>query len=300
MRIALFYQPSPGTVGEYFHSALVQAGQSVEHFALSDADRCTQEYDVYLRIDHGYYSQNLPERFHPKAFYVVDTHLNRSWKNIRRVAPGYDVVFCVQRSASQRLPRAHWVPLGCDPAIHGTTESLRKTDLAFVGNDGGVPRKFLLQELRERYPNSFIGQAPHTQMSRIYGQSKIGFHYIECTSPLKDHISMRAYEVLASGTMLMANGLATGTFESLGLRDRKELVVYHSPEELFTLLDYYLKHDAEREQIAQAGQRCVLQEHTYRHRAEKIVEILTEKLRHSRESRNQILASARMTEGKNK
>ncbi len=277
MKIALFYQPSPGTVGEYFLSALVQAGQAVDHFALSQADQCTKDYDIYLRIDHGDYSQDLPERFHPKAFYVVDTHLARSWKNIRRVAPRYDFVFCVQKSASQQLPRAHWVPLGCDPKIHGTAGTARATDLAFVGNDGGVPRKFLLQELRERYPNSFIGSAPHTQMSRIYGESAIGFHYIECTSPLpKDYASMRVFEVLASGTMLLADALAEGTFESLGLRDRKELVVYHSPDELFTLLDNYLKHDAEREQIAHAGQQCAIQQHTYRHRADKIVEILAE------------------------
>ncbi len=281
MRIALFYQPSPGTVGEYFHSALLETGQAVDHFPLSEADRCGKDYDIYLRIDHGDYSHDLPEHLHPKAFYVVDTHLARSWKKIRRMAPRYDVVFCVQKSASERLPRAHWVPLGCDPKIHGQVESTRKIDLAFVGNDGGVPRKFLLQELRERYPNSFIGSAPHTQMSRIYGGAKIGFHYIECTSPLKDHISMRAYEVLASGTLLLANALAEGTFESLGLRDRKELVVYHSPEELFTLADYYLKHDAERERIAQAGERCVIQQHTYRHRAEKITNLLSEQLKKS-------------------
>ncbi len=280
MRIALFYQSSPGTVGEYFHSGLVQAGQVVNHFDLSQADRCEKDYDIYLRIDHGDYSQDLPEQLHPKAFYVVDTHLARSWKNIRRVAPRYDFIFCAQKSASQRLPRAYWVPLGCDPKVHGTVESARKTDLAFVGNDGGVPRKFLLQELRERYPNSFIGQAPHTQMSRIYGQGKIGFHYIECTSPLpKDYASMRVYEVLASGTMLLANAVAQGTFESLGLRDRKELVAYHNPEELFTLVDYYLKNDAEREQIAEAGSQHAIQQHTYRHRAEKIVDILSEKLR---------------------
>lgn len=278
MKIALFYNESPGTIGAYFRSALETLGHAIDHFDVAATERCSGSFDVYLRIDHGDYAQDLPRHFRPKVFYVVDTHLKRSWKAIHRQARHYDLVFCVQQQAAGRLPRASWVPLGCDPQIHQAAPSSIKYDVAFVGTDGGVPRKFLLQELRERFPNSFIGKAPHTEMAAIYGAAKIGFHYIECTSPLKDHVSMRVYEILASGTLLMANALAQGAFEALGFQDGRQLVVYRSPRELFEKVGYYLSHGEERRTIAQAGQALVLAKHTYLRRARKMTEIIRQQL----------------------
>jgi len=274
MRILLLYDPSPGTIGEYFQRAFAQLGHEVEHVAMSQAGRCRDHYDFYLRIDHGDYSCDFPDALHPNGFYIVDAHLRKSWRSIHRQAPSYDLVFCAQQRAAQLLPRAFWVPMACDPELHRGQMTGKRYDLAFVGRDGGVPRKFYLQELRERYPCSYIGQAPHTEMATIYSQAKIGFHYIECTSPLKDMVSMRVYEVLAAGTLLLTNDLAPGALEAVGLRNREHLVIYRSPTELFRLIDYYLKHDEERQQIAAAGQAIVLSKHTYRHRAQHIFNII--------------------------
>ena len=278
MRIATFFGNEPGTIGDYFRRALVGLGHTLDHYDIGEADRCPDGYDLYLRIDHGDYAKDLPDRLAPRAFYIVDAHLARSWEQIRRQALRYDVVFCAQRQAAARLPRAHWVPLACDPQVHGRRQAELRYELAFVGTDGGVPRKFILEELRERFPRSFIGRAPYERMAEIYGQSKVGFHYIECTSPLKDHVSMRVYEVLASGTMLLANALAAGAFEAVGLRDRQELVVCRSLRECIELARYYLDHDEERRRIAAAGCRVVTERHTYHHRAAEIARILQEQL----------------------
>ena len=279
MRIATFFTDEPGTIGGYFRRALADLGHTLDHFDIGQMDRAPAGYDLYLRIDHGDYAKDLPDRLSPRAFYIVDAHLARSWGHLQRQAARYDIVFCAQRRAAQQLARAHWVPLACDPAVHGRREGAGRYDLAFVGNDGGVPRKFLLQELRERFPGSFIGRAPYDRMAQLYSQSKIGFHYIECTSPLKDHVSMRVYEVLASGAMLLANALEPGAFDAVGLQDRRELVVYRTPRELFDLARRYLDHDAERRRIAEAGCRAVLERHTYRHRAEAIAGLLRRELK---------------------
>ena len=278
MKLAVFYNRSPGTVGEYLHRAFLAAGHTVAHFNTSEAEACRETYDVYLRIDHGDYSVDLPDRLRPKAFYVVDTHLKNSWRSIQRQARRYDAVFCVQRRVVGHLPRAFWVPLACDPDLHASSALPQRDDLAFVGNDGGVPRKFYLQELRERYPQSFIGKAPHMEMAAIYGHAKIGFHYIECTSPFSDMISMRVYEVLAAKRLLIANRLGDGDYEALGLRDRQEIVLYRTPQELFALVEHYLQHPEERERIAAAGHACVMQRHTYRHRADRMIAILQQEL----------------------
>lgn len=281
MRLALFYDDSPGTVGFYFLKAFQSLGHTIEHFPTSEADRCPGGYQAYLRVDHGDYSYDLPDRFRPRAFYIVDTHLAKSWRSIRRQARRYDVLFCVQRRAiaSLRHPRAFWTPLACDLDLHsGSDGGSPAYDIAFVGNDGGVPRKFYLQELRERYPKSFIGRALYTKMAEIYSRAKIGFHYIEYTSPFSDMISMRVFEVLAAQRLLVANALGAGDYEALGLRDRQELVLYRNPLELFEVLDYYLQHEDECEQIAAAGRRCVLARHTYQHRAQVMVDVFREHL----------------------
>ena len=279
MRVALFYNDAPGTVGLYFLKAFRALGHTVDHFPTHGAEGWKGDrYDLYLRIDHGDYAHDLPRRLHPKAFYVVDTHLQKSWKSIRRQAVRYDVIYCVQRQVVRHLPRAFWVPLACDPDFHTIAPLPMRYDVAFVGNDGGVPRKFYLEELRVRYPNSFIGKAAYTDMAAIYGQARIGFHYIACTSPFGDMISMRVFEVLAAGRLLIANALGKGDFEAAGLRDRQEVVLYHSPAELFELTDYYLHHEEERERIASAGHACVIQRHTYRHRAERMVSLLQKEL----------------------
>lgn len=280
MKLALLYDDIPGTVGLYFVKAFQSLGHTVDHFSISDADRCPSGYPVYLRIDHGDYSHDLPDRLRPRAFYIVDTHLAKSWRSIRRQAARYDVLFCVQRRAMAPLrhPRAFWTPLACDPDIHGGGEGVQAYDVAFIGNDGGVPRKFYLQELRERYPNSFIGRAPYTEIASIYGRAKIGFHYIECTSRFRDMISMRVFEVLAAQRLLIANALDPGDYEALGFRDRKELILYRTPRELFDVIDHYLRHPDERERIAAAGHRCVLARHTYRHRAQVMADVLRKHL----------------------
>ena len=54
------------------------------------------------------------------------------------------------------------------------------------------------------------------------------------------------------------------------------MVMYDSYEDLLNKVDYYLSHDKEREEIALAGQRNVLENHTLSQRLdemEKVAEI---------------------------
>jgi spore maturation protein CgeB len=84
--------------------------------------------------------------------------------------------------------------------------------------------------------------------------------------------NMRLYEATGVGTLLITDSkdnLAT-LFEP-----GKEVVAYHSTEEAFELIDYYLGHEAERKAIAQAGQARTLREHTYRHRMEEFINMVS-------------------------
>jgi hypothetical protein len=58
----------------------------------------------------------------------------------------------------------------------------------------------------------------------------------------------------------------------------KEVVAYKTPEECLEKARWILDHDKEREEIARAGQRRVLKEHTFFHRAQQMNQIIKEVL----------------------
>ena len=268
MRVALIFDKHrEGTTGMYFERALRALGVACDHWWLRDAERIPAGYDLYLRVDHGDdYLVPLPERLRPSAFYAIDTHLPHSWKKIRRTAGWYDLVFCCHRDGAVRLPRAEWLPVACDPDLHGPTGQLPAWDIGFVGTEGGIPRKFYLQALAERYPNSRIVQVPYTDMASIYSQSRIGFNYA-----ISNDVNMRLFEVLAARTLLVTNALAGDDLQRLGLDEGRHLATFRTPAELFERIDHFLRHPEEARRIAQAGHEVVVRQHTYVHRMRQLL-----------------------------
>ena len=273
-RLALIFNKTrPDTTGGYFERALRSMGVACDHWPLEELSRIPASYELYLRIDHGDdYEVPWPERLRPAVFYAIDTHVRHTWPKIRRAAPCYDLVFCCHRDGAERLG-AEWLPVGCDDALHGASARVRDLDVAFVGTDGGVPRKFYLQALRERYPNSAIGSAEYTRMAERYGRARIGFNYA-----IAGDVNMRVFEVPAAGTLLMTNALPHDDLARLGLEEGTHYAAYRSPRELFARIDHYLAHSEERERIAGAGRAAVLGRHTYRRRMEQLLRLVEEKL----------------------
>lgn len=274
MRIAVIFNLyRPDTTGIYFERALRQLGHQVTHVTPQQLETLTQPYDLYFRVAEGDYSCSPPPHLHPAVYWVSDTHL--AFKSIKPLARQYDLVFCPMKDGTQRLKQSGvnviWIPGGaCDPEIHKRLWVERDLDIAFVGTDGGVPRKFYLQELRERYSNSFIGQADYRKMSQIYSRAKIGFSY----AIRQETLTMRSFEIMACAALCLVNPPKDDTLAVLELKDRQHLVLYHSPKELFYLIDYYLTHEEERNTIAEAGYRRVIEKHTYQRQLTQMLEIL--------------------------
>lgn len=275
MRVAIIFdRHREGTTGMYVEAALRGLGVACDHWWLRDVRQLPAGYDLYLRVDHGDdYETALPSSCRPAAFYAIDTHLPHSWRKIQRVAARYDMVFCCHRDAVERLAAAEWLPVACDPSVHAGPTADRVWDVAFVGTEGGLPRKFYLQTLRERYPNSFIGTADYRQMASLYGRSRIGFNY-----SIRSDVNMRMFEIMAAGALLVTDAGVSADLGRLGFRDREHLAMYRSPGELFRLVDHYLAHPRERQGIAQAGQRLALERHTYRHRMQSLLATVSQRL----------------------
>ncbi|MGK7345658.1 MAG: glycosyltransferase family protein [Candidatus Nitrospinota bacterium M3_3B_026] len=203
----------------------------------------------------------------PKAAYLIDTHIHLE-KHIQ-TAKMFDVVFLAQRAYIPNFSEAgvenvHWLPLACDPEIHGKIDVEKKHDVGFVGSLTDERRTRLLMRIAERtrtrYDRLFL-----EDMARFFCQSRIVFN-----NAIKNDLNMRVFEALCSGSMLL-------TDDADGLRDfftdRESLVIYDD-ENAAELAEYYIEHEKERERIAAAGRRAVLEKHTYAHRVDEMMGVM--------------------------
>lgn len=86
-------------------------------------------------------------------------------------------------------------------------------------------------------------------------------------------INVRAFEIAGIGGFQMIHwrrGLADLFTED------KEIVSFNNFNELITKIDYYLKNDVRRTQIAFAGQARAYKDHTYKHRLELLIKTVFE------------------------
>lgn len=116
----------------------------------------------------------------------------------------------------------------------------------------------------------YMGRAWGIEMYQILYRSRITLnHHIDVAGPYANN--MRLYEATGAGTLLV-----TDWKENLHemFEPGKEVVAYRSAEECGELIQYYLKHDDEREIIARAGQQRTLREHTYYQRMQELVDIV--------------------------
>lgn len=166
----------------------------------------------------------------------------------------------------------------------------KKFDISFVGSFHSVhaSRARLLEALCVRFPQlriwgphingvspfspvgrCYVGQAWGSEMYKILRNSRITLNHHGDIAPYANNF--RLYEATGVGTLLITDW-KTNLHEMFD--HGKEIISYRSPEECAELIDYYLRHDKEREAIAQAGQKRTLAEHTYHKRTEELADII--------------------------
>lgn len=151
-------------------------------------------------------------------------------------------------------------------------------DICFIGTVDQRRRKFLA-ELQGRY-NCFVHRCAYNRtgltgynMAAIYAQSKIAVNiqHAGFLTPGDFITSNRAYNAMGSGAFFLNHPL----------REKQLLWTNHhcrqydgSIESLVGDVNYYLKHDELREQIAHDGQCNILSHHTLQFRAQQYIQLL--------------------------
>lgn len=230
-------------------------------------DRLPDDADFFFWVDTGLglAPENLDRLKIPRAAYFIDTHIHLDAHV--EVARRFDIVFLAQRAYipvfhERGVKNVHWLPLGCDPEIHGKRGLAKTHDVGFVGTLADKRRMRLLTRLAERVELKF-DRLFLREMTDHLERSRIVFN-----NAIKNDLNMRVFEAMCSGSLLLTDN-ADGLTDFF--TDRKHLVIYDS-ENAAELAVYYLRHEAQRETIAETGRLEALRAHTYARRVETLVE----------------------------
>ena len=142
-------------------------------------------------------------------------------------------------------------------------------DVTFIGQPHGN-RKQVISRLKKAGIDVKVwgygwptGKVSQSEMIKIFNQSKINLNLSNASRPGVEQIKGRDFEVPGCGGFLIT-GYAEDIEEYFDVD--KEIVCYRDVDDLIHKIRYYLKHDDEREAIANAGYAKVLREHTYEKR----------------------------------
>lgn len=293
MRVAIGYNWFETSAGYHIERAFCSIGHEPIYVGLGNAGRSAytesgaidaivsmlpDSVGFYLWIDPAgrYFPTGIESLAIPTACYLIDVHLGH-WR--AAAARFFDVVFVAQKDYLPTLRRAvghdqvYWLPLAAAPDVHGDLRLDRIYDVGFVGNIAQAHRQTARQRrlalLAARFnTNDFYRHYSPAQVGEVYSQSKIVFN-----TSIAGDVTMRIFEGAAAGALVLTDVVQNGFAELF--EPGAEVVVYQDDDDLLAKVRYYLDHPQEREAIARAGQARTLAQHTYRHRVQQILEIMS-------------------------
>ena len=122
----------------------------------------------------------------------------------------------------------------------------------------------------KRFPKANVrgGADSVTMMPKIFKCSKINLSMTN--RPIRTGMPLRMFDTMGAGGFLLSNFQAEiPEYFEIG----KDLEVYESQEDLLNKIAYYLEHEDERKEIAKNGQEKVKNEHSYKLKIQKIMEM---------------------------
>jgi len=201
----------------------------------------------------------------------------------------YDQVFIASNFWAEEIRQKADVPvdamLQCtDPEVFYPTEAQDyRYYLLFVGNSRKVYRKILKDLLptdhdlavygtnwKNIIPEKYVKgeHIPNDQLRKAYSSCRIllNDHWDDMRD--KGFVSNRLFDGFAAGAFIISDRVR-GAGNVFG----ESLITYDEPDELRTLIEYYLDHEDQRIGKSREGHDIVVKNHTYQQRAEQMLEI---------------------------
>ncbi|MBS6442088.1 MAG: glycosyltransferase [Clostridium sp.] len=204
----------------------------------------------------------------------------------------YDYVFFASQKMHDEFASKLHVPSGVaqqcvdDSAMVYEEGHDKQYELLFVGNSRHVFRPILKDLIPTEHKLTVYGRhwekfpVQDYVVSDYMDNSKVGQAYHDAKILLNDHwddmrengiISNRIFDALAVGAFIISDDIPE-IHELFG----DNVVTYHGREDLKEKIDYYLKHEEERDAKAKAGQKIALNGHTFRDRVAVMAKVIRE------------------------
>lgn len=181
--------------------------------------------------------------------------------------------------------KGHYLPAGVfhEECYMAPSTRDRNDEIIFVGSRGyhreWKYRPQLIDWLKDTYGDRFShfggdgkGTIRGDDLNYLYAHAKVAVGDTLCINfDYPYYWSDRVYETLGRGGFII-HPYIKGMEEHF--EDKKHLVFYEygNFEQLKSLIDYYIEHEDEREAIRKAGHEHVKNNHTYKHRWQRILE----------------------------
>lgn len=199
---------------------------------------------------------------------------------MRRLAGVADLVFSTDGDwvAQDQTGKLVWLPQGADERVVGRGMADEGAPLLFTGisRGGGQGRVEFVLQMQERYGDQFR----HIQKGVYREQLRdliAGTDIVLAPSAPVTHAywSNRVYNVLGFGGFLLH---PYSERLSHHYKDGTEIMYYRDAEHLHRLIREYRDDHTGRQRIATAGLERTQRQHLYRHRCERLVAVVKERL----------------------
>lgn len=166
--------------------------------------------------------------------------------------------------------RILYLPIGANPQVYKPLETLRDIDASFVGRRDDR-RAEIIDALRQQgikvetfgkgWPS---GKISEEETIRIYNRSRINLGFATVADSHESFsLKGRDFEIPMSGGLYFTQyHRELGDVYEIG----REVVCYHSPEDLAEKIKFYLSHPDKEEEVRLAGHRRAINEHTWTRR----------------------------------
>jgi hypothetical protein len=181
--------------------------------------------------------------------------------------------------------KGHYLPAGVYDKECNYTPAIAKEEVIFVGSKTYHPewpyRPKLINFLSQTYGARFnlygregLGVVRGQDLNNLYASTKVVVGDTLCPNfDYPDYWSDRIYETLGRGGFLIHPYIPGLEKE---FENKKHLVFYeyNNLDQLKQLIDYYLEHEEEREEIRRSGHDMVKTNYTYKNRWQHILKEL--------------------------
>lgn len=235
--------------------------------------------------------QQLKEKTNAQLWNIYPDHPLASLKNrVMKFIPAlqsYDLVWTFSETlipifyqiGAQQVKS---IPFGFDPSVHfpiENTENIYKSDIAYLGSWGPFQEKWLKnfdgynlkiygggwkhsKKTSKLYKCWMNGLGNGEDMKKAIAGSKMVFNLIRA-----EHCalhSMKTFELAACGGCVISNRTPE---QEKYFTDGKDIIFFDNKEELLNKINYYFKHEEERDKIIKNALETIKQ-HSYSNRVE--------------------------------